>query len=86
MSMNTNTLMNINTNMIIPLHRMNMAMSTSVNTDRMIMIIPGTRQKNIHTSINSLLFKHLKKIGSGVGKMAYTKRSSGFANLCFSNR
>lgn len=53
MNMVTITLMNISTNMIIPAQRMNMTMSTLVNTDRMIMIIPVTRQKNIHTIINS---------------------------------
>ena len=50
-NMLTNTLMNINTNMITPVHRMSMTMITLMNTERMIMIIPGTRQKNIHTII-----------------------------------
>jgi hypothetical protein len=51
MNMLTDIHMNINTNMITPVHRMSMTMITLMNTDRMIMIIPGTRQKNIHTII-----------------------------------
>jgi hypothetical protein len=47
MSMSTNTL----TNMITPAHRMSMTMITLMSTDCMIMIIPGTSQKNIHTII-----------------------------------
>ncbi|PQP32678.1 hypothetical protein C6A36_03215 [Desulfobacteraceae bacterium SEEP-SAG10] len=54
MNMLTDIHMNINTNMITPVHRMSMTMITLINTDRMIMIIPGTRQKNIHTIIKRL--------------------------------
>jgi hypothetical protein len=68
MNMLMNTHMNINTNMITPVHRMSMTMLTLMNTDRMIMIIPVTKQKNIHMIIKQEL-RNLKIIESALGKM-----------------
>jgi hypothetical protein len=52
MNMPTNTIMSINTNMIIRVQRMSMTMSTPVNTDPMTMVTLDTMRKNIHTIIN----------------------------------
>jgi hypothetical protein len=41
--------------MITPVHRMSMTMITLMSTDGMIMIIPGTKQKNIHMIIKQEL-------------------------------
>ena len=55
MNILTDTHMNTLTNMITPVHHMSITMITLMNTDRMIMIIPGTRQKDIHTIIKQEL-------------------------------
>ena len=55
MNILTDIHMNTLTNMITPVHRMSMTMITLMSTDGMIMIIPGTKQKNIHTIIKQEL-------------------------------
>ena len=55
MNILTDIHMNTLTNMITPVHRMSMTMITLMSTERMIMIIPGTKQKNIHTTIKQEL-------------------------------
>jgi hypothetical protein len=58
--------MNTLTNMITPVHRMSMTMITLRNTDCMIMIIPGTKQKNIHTIIKQELSNPIVIHGMGL--------------------